>query len=198
MTTAQELGNAVSASLETSLSLRPFECNWLLASGVPADSIQSVPPATLRELYNDILQIGPNYEVVQQWQDYLACEMASGIALYHLTKLQDEATFIAFTVQMSDILNHLNIGVQGDLWRLMTSAERISRNIIKDASPLFPATRREEYNTQDVIREMKGHCFHSILILSTGGMLPEGSEAEQLRQLIYPAILENMSQAGAN
>lgn len=198
MTTAQDSGTAVSANLEADMSLQPFERNWLLASGIPADSIKNVPLATLRELYGDILQIGPNYELVQRWRDHLAFQMTSGVALYDLMNSQDDSAFSAFNVQMSNVLNRLDVATQGDLWCLMASAAQMAKSIIKSAPLLFPASRRKEYNTEGMIRDMNSYCFHSILILASNGMLPEGSEAERLRQEIYPTILETMSQAGAS
>lgn len=174
--------------------LEPFEHAWLLDSGVPLASIEGVPAVVLRELFRDLLNLGPNYEAVNQWVTYTKNEIISGSTdIYSLIQPQDQQLFNIFQKQMTEVLNNLDTAKQADLrlWRVMIAAEDAAERITGTATFMFPADWTK-YDVEEMETEVNNYSFHYILILATGEMLPANSEAEQARKTLYSSLMARM------
>lgn len=181
--------------------LQPHEVEWLVTFGVPIDAVQTLPVATICELYGEVLDYGPNVEAVKSWMTTVIQQVEED--KFDTWQASDE-TFIAFS-QSTNRLTADPIFRSDEqdkksnrqaLHRLKTNADNFADELAKHAAYGMSAN-----TTIKAVNEREREVFfvvrYSMMSISGASIYPLDSEAERLRKTVEAETRRRAGMAAA-
>ena len=174
--------------------LLPFEREWLLMYGVDENSIDAVhdtvPVSTLRYLYLDVLEWGPEVTTVRKWVTRVVhhIQFKNVRVLWALTIWGKDKEFLEFLDEYEKLTQ---VNDQSDELmarsRLRIFHGATALDIASKALDLLPGG--SSYAAQgDVEQTLDTISFHILMMLSGETIFPPDSRVNELRAILAPKV----------
>lgn len=171
--------------------LNSFERKWLLTAGVPASSLDEVPVLTIRDLYLDVLEWGPEVTRLRTWVTRLnhLIRYKNMFVAQTIADLIEEPAFSNFSSALESISTPS--GERPD-WsngrnRVNIVYGRVANELTNKVPDAFPRGVAMGYML-DIEAKFETNTQTCMLALCGNSIFPEGNDIIALKDQVAPRI----------
>lgn len=175
---------------EAKLTLDNFERSWLIEAGVPENSIDEVPVLTIRDLYLDILEWGPEVARLRTWVSRLnhLIDHKNLFVIQTIADLLEEPSFYDFSVVIDAIpAPNERADWNRSRQRVTMTYGLVSTELTSKIGDVFPGGVAIGYQL-DVEAKFENNLLTCLLALCGNSIYPDSRGALIKKERVAPRI----------